>query len=257
MIRRVSGIVPPRVMQGFRRSVRRDTMPVRRDGLFGEFPDWSAALAASKPYETNLAVYGEITDKIRLGKAESGRNLMPILAGIGLAFDTEVNRVLDFGGNLGFVYFEMARVLPERIAEWRVVDCQEVASYGNANYADGKLRFFTSLESACQDCIPNIVLCSHTLQYLEKPYDTLAMIGALEPAVIVLSELPVAERERFMIQRLPESLGGTERPVQTLSSGRLAAALSSYDLIADMDLPPWDPYIDARQVAQVFRRRRL
>ena len=248
MMPRLLDIVPPRLTQAFRRSVH-------RDGLFGEFPDWASALAASKPYETDLTVYGEITDKVRLGKAGSGRNLMPILAGIAMAFESGASRVLDFGGNLGVVYFDVARVLPDCISEWRVVDCQEVVSYGNANYANGKLAFFTSLESACRDFIPTMVLCSHTLQYLERPYDTLAMLSSFKPAVIVLHELPVAERERFMIQRLPEGLGGTERPIQILSSGRLAAALSSYDLIADIDLPPWDPYIDARHAAQVFRRR--
>jgi putative methyltransferase (TIGR04325 family) len=229
---------------------------VRRDGLSGDFADWASALAASKPYETDLTAYGQITDKVRLGEAGSGRNLMPILAGIAMASDSGVTRVLDFGGNLGVVYFDVARVLPDRISEWRVVDCQEVVSYANAKYANDKLAFFTSVESACRDFVPNMVLCSHTLQYLERPYDELAMLSALNPAVIVLHELPVAERERFMIQRLPEGLGGTERPVQILSSDRLAAALSSYDLIADIDLPPWDPDLDARHAAQVFRRRR-
>jgi len=228
---------------------------VRRHGLFGDFPDWASALASSKPYETDLALYGQITDKVRLGESGSGRNLMPILAGIAIASDSGVNRVLDFGGNLGIIYFDVARVLPDHISEWRVVDCPAVVSHGRANYATGKLAFFASLESACQDFIPNMVLCSHTLQYLEKPYDTLAKLSALKPAVIVLHELPVAQRERFMIQRLPESLGGTERPIQILSAGRLAAALPGYELIADMDLPPWDPYIDARHAAQVFQRR--
>lgn len=254
---RLSDIVPPLLTQAFRNSARRDDLVVRRDGLSGDFPDWASALAASKPYETDLALYGQITDKVRLGQARSGRNLMPILAGIAVAFDAAGNRVLDFGGNLGVVYFDVAHVLPDRIAEWRVVDCQEVVSHGNANYADDKLAFFTSVEAACRDFTPNMVLCSHTLQYLEKPYDTLATLSALEPAVIVLHELPVAERERFMIQRLPESLGGTERPIQVLSSGRLAAALASYDLIADTDLPAWDPDIDARHAAQVFQRRRF
>jgi putative methyltransferase (TIGR04325 family) len=257
MMPRLSNIVRPLLTRAFRRSVPRDGLSVRRDGLFGDFPDWASALAASKPYETDLAVYGQITDKVRLGEAGSGRNLMPILAGIAIACDGGSSRVLDFGGNLGVVYFDVARVLPDRVSEWHVVDCPEVVSYGNANYADGKLAFFTSLEAACQDFVPNMVLCSHTLQYLEKPYTMLEMLSALEPAVIVLHELPVAERERFMIQRLPEGLGGTERPIQILSSGRLAAALSSYELIADTDLPRWDPDIDARHAAQVFRRRRL
>jgi putative methyltransferase (TIGR04325 family) len=248
MTPRLSNIVPPLFTRAFRR-------PVRRDGLFGDFPDWASALAASKPYETDLIAYGQITDKVRRGDSGSGRNLMPILAGMALAFDAGVGRVLDFGGNLGMVYFDVVRVLRDRISEWRVVDCQEVVSYGNANYANGNLTFFTSLESACRDFSPNMILCSHTLQYLERPYDTLAVLSAVKPAVIVLHELPVAERERFMIQRLPESLGGTERPIQILSSGRLATALSSYELIAETDLPPWDPYIDARHAAQVFRRR--
>lgn len=247
---RLSDIVPPLLMQALRRSVR-------RDGLFGDFPDWASALAASKPYETDLTIYGEITDKVRLGAAGSGRNLMPILAGIAIASERGVNRVLDFGGNLGMVYFDVASILPDRALEWRVVDLQEIVNYGNVNYANGKLAFFMSVESACRDFNPDLILCSHTLQYLEKPYDALAMLGALNAAVIVLHELPVAERERFMIQRLPESLGGGERPIQILSSSKLATALSSYDLIAETDLPTWDPYIDARHVAQVFQRRRL
>jgi putative methyltransferase (TIGR04325 family) len=246
-MRRLSNILPPRRAQ--------TSAPERRDGLSGDFPDWAAASAASKPYETDLAVYGQITDKVRLGHSASGRNLMPILAGIALASDVGATRVLDFGGNLGVVYFDVARAVPDRIAEWRVVDLGEIVSHGNASYADGRLAFFMSVESACRDFTPDLVLCSHTLQYLEEPYETLASLGALEPAVIVLHELPVAERERFMIQRLPDSLGGTERPVQILSSGRLATALSSYDLIADTELPAWDPDLGARHVAQVYRRR--
>jgi putative methyltransferase (TIGR04325 family) len=228
---------------------------VRRDGLFGDFPDWASALAASQPYETDLTIYGQITENVCLGAAGSGRNLTPILAGIAVACESGTIRVLDFGGNLGMVYFDVASVLPDRVGEWRVVDLQEVVNHGNLNYADGRLAFFVSLESACREFNPDLVLCSHTLQYLEKPYDALATLSALSPAVIVLHELPVAERGRFMIQRLPGSLGGGRRPIQILSSSKLATALSSYDLIADMDLPPWDPYIDARHVAQVFQRR--
>ena len=250
MMPRLSDIVPPLLMQALGRYVR-------RDGLFGDFPDWPSALAASKSYETDLTIYGQITDTVRLGAAGSGRNLTPILAGLAIASESGATRVLDFGGNLGMVYFDVASVLPDRSIEWRVVDLPEVVNYGNVNYADGKLAFFMSVESACRDFSPDMVLCSHTLQYLEKPYDALAMLGALNAAVIVLHELPVAKRERFMIQRLPESLGGGERPIQILSSNKLATALSSYDLIADTDLPPWDPYIDARHVAQVFRRRLL
>jgi putative methyltransferase (TIGR04325 family) len=223
--------------------------------LFGDFPDWAAALTASMPYQTDLAIYGQITDKIRSGESASGRNLMPILAGIAMASDSGATRILDFGGSLGMVYFEVARILPESLPEWRVVDSEEVVSEGTLNYADGKLAFFASIEAACSDFAPNMVLCSHTLQYLDDPYDALATLSALKPAVIVLHELPLADREQFMIQRLPEALGGTARPVQILSADRLGAALSSYDLIAEIDLPTWDPYIDARHVAQVYRRR--
>jgi putative methyltransferase (TIGR04325 family) len=254
MMPRLSDVLPPFLTRTLlTRALGRS---LRRDGLFGNFPDWASALAASKPYETDLTVYGKITDKARLGVAGSGRNLTPILAGLAIAFESGVNRVLDFGGNLGMVYFDVASVLPDRVLEWHVVDVQDVVNYGNVNYANDQLAFFTSVDSACRDFIPSLVLCSHTLQYLEKPYDALAMLGALHAAVIVLHELPVAERERFMIQRLPESLGGGERPFQILSSGKLATALSSYELIADIDLPRWDPYIDARHVAQVFQRRR-
>lgn len=255
MRRLLSALIPRRTPHVAPASSGGGSIPVRPVGLSGDFPDWQSALAASQPYETDLVAYGQVTDRVRLGESGSGRNSMPILAGLALTSPGEVVNVLDFGGNLGMVYYDIARALPKRAFDWRVVDCEDVARHGNAVYADDRLSFSESVESACRDFLPDLVLCSHTLQYLEEPYETLGMLCALQPTVIVLHELPVGEAERFMIQRLPESLGGTERPVQILANGRLTAALAGYEPIAEMDLPAWDPHIDARHVAQVYRRR--
>jgi hypothetical protein len=108
--------------------------------VFGDYPSWEAAKADSSPYATDIKAYGAIVERIRLGEVKSGRNLLPILAGILLAG----GKVIDYGGTLGAIYFEAARIISSRIEWWRIVDLPDVAEYGNARFADGKLAFFAT-----------------------------------------------------------------------------------------------------------------
>jgi putative methyltransferase (TIGR04325 family) len=225
--------------------------------LFGDYPTWEAAMADSSPYATDMKAYGAIVERIRHGEAESGRNLLPILAGALLAG----GKVIDYGGNLGAIYFEAARLLSSRIDWWRVVDLPEVVEYGNAHFADGKLAFFATLEEALGDGAPDAIQCSHTLQYLVDPYGTLANLLKSGPEVLILHELPVAQQERIVVQRFPSFHGGGGAfvasavvPARILSEGKIEEATSGYEMIAKMDLPPWAPFEGVRQVAKLYRR---
>jgi putative methyltransferase (TIGR04325 family) len=173
-------------------------------GVFGDYPSWEAALADSAPYKTDLKIYHNICDRIRAGKAASGRNPMPLLAGLALLQGPA--HVLDFGGNLGMMYFEIDRLAPGKIASWHIADLPEVASYGNANLAGDKLRFITDWASER----PNLVLSSHALQCIERPYKTLSSLLETGPDVLILHELPVAPNRRFAVQHLLPELGGGE-----------------------------------------------
>ncbi len=220
----------------------------------GSYPSWESALAAAAPYQTALPVYATITEDIRLGKGTSSRILSPLLAAILLAGDKA--RVLDFGGNLGQVYFDAHRLVGHRIHSWSVVDLPDVVALGTAQFADEKLRFFPTIEDSLARDSPNLVLCSHVLQYLPSPFECLSRLTSLAPALLVLNEFPVGNRERFMVQHLLPQLGGGRRPVRIFCETQVAAALATYDLIEEIELPPWDPtLVEARHVSRLYRRR--
>jgi putative methyltransferase (TIGR04325 family) len=225
----------------------------RRYGVYGDYASWDHALAASAPYETDLVSYGTITDRVRRGVATSGRNFLPILAGVSLL--DEPAYILDFGGGLGMQYFEINHLIPSRIGRWCVVDKTSVVEHGRTKFADEKLSFFNSVEAAVDHQKPNLILASHTLQYLETPYAALKSLLANQPEVLILHELPLATRQRFMVQHLLPELGGGLRPVQLITEIALAEAVVGYEIVTEMSLPDWAHVKHARQVARLYRRR--
>ncbi|MGB6489746.1 MAG: methyltransferase, TIGR04325 family [Steroidobacteraceae bacterium] len=244
---RRTDFVPPALMRMLLRALGR--APLR-----GDYPSWEAARAASAGYYNDLVVYGRLTEEIRMGVGTSSRILSPLYSAILLAGGTA--RVLDFGGNLGQVYFDACRRVAAHIESWSVVDLADVVALGNARFADAKLRFFPTIEDALAGGNPNVVVCSHVLQYLQSPFEYLSRLTACVPAAIVLNEFPVGNRERFMVQHYLPELGGGRRTVRIFSEAQIAAALAGYDLIEEIALAPWDPtLVDVRHVSRLYCRQ--
>jgi len=155
------------------------------------------------------------------------------------------------------VYFDVSRLVGTFIDCWSIVDLPEIVAHGNQHFADAKMRFYPSIEEAVSARgKPNIVLCFHVLQYLDKPFTYLSRLMSLAPDVIVLHEFPVAARERFMVQNLMPELGGGSRPIRIFNEDEVAAAFIDYQLVEEIGLPPWDrTLVGARQVARIYRRR--
>jgi putative methyltransferase (TIGR04325 family) len=244
---RRSDLLPP-VLTRLARKV------LTRSGLRGDYSDWQAALAASGPYQTDLAVYGRLADQVRQGQRKTMRLLSPLLSAILLAGGRA--RVLDFGGNLGLQYFDILPLAGECIDWWNVVELPDIVAHGNGHFADQKLHFYPTIDQALVRGKPNLVLCFHVLQYLENPFEQLARLLALAPELFLLHEFPLASRERFMVQRLLPELGGGSRPVRIFSRNEVDAAFADYSLVEEIVLPSWDPtLVNAQQVARIYRRR--
>jgi putative methyltransferase (TIGR04325 family) len=242
-----SDFLPPILTRLLLRALGRAT-------LRGDYPSWSAALAASAPYQTDLAIYGRLAEEVRAGRRTSARLLSPLLSAIVLAGGRA--RVLDYGGNLGHVYFDAAHWVDECIDSWSVVDLPEVVALGNERFADRKLHFFPAIDHVLAAHTPNIVLCFHVLQYLESPLEHLAQLMSFAPPLILLHEFPIGSRERFMIQHLLPELGGGRRPVRIFGEAQVATAFTDYDMIEEITLPPWDRTLTGvRLVSRIYRRR--
>lgn len=244
---RRSDLLPPALTRLLLRALNQSS-------LRGDYRSWQAALAASAPYQTDLNVYAKMAQDVRVGRRKSARLLSPLLSAMLLAAGRA--RVLDFGGNLGLVYFDVRHLADNCVDWWHVVDLPDIVALGNHEFADLKLRFFKTIDEALVAGSPNIVLCFHVLQYLESPFELLSRLLSLTPEVFVLHEFPVADRERFMVQHLLPELGGGSRPVRIFCQDEITAAFVDYDLIEEIGLPPWDrTLVDARHVARIYRRR--
>ena len=244
---RRSDLLPPAVTRLLLRALGRSSVR-------GDYGSWQAALAASAAYQTDLNVYAQMAKEVRIGRRKSARLLSPLLSAMLLAAGRV--RVLDFGGNLGFVYFDVRHLADYCIDWWHVVDLPDIVALGNHEFADPKLRFFKTIDESLVAGRPNIVLCFHVLQYLESPFEVLSRLLLLAPEIFVLHEFPIAERERFMVQHLMSELGGGSRPVRIFSQDEIAAAFVDYELVEEIGLPPWDrTLVEARHVARIYRRR--
>lgn len=224
-----------------------------RSSLRGDYRTWQAALAASGPYLMDQNLYGQLTAEVRSGRRTSSRILSPLLAAILLAGGRA--RVLDFGGNLGPVYFDLARLADDCIDWWNVVDLPEIVAQGNRQFANGKLRFYSTIGEASTPVSPNIVICFHVLQYLESPFEYLSRLMSLAPHIFLLHEFPIADRERIMVQHVTPRLGGGSRPVRIFNRTDVALAFRDYELIEEIGLPPWDKtLVGVGHIARIYRR---
>lgn len=214
---------------------------MRTWGMFGDYRDWQNAKAHSASYTTDLEIFGAMHKRYR-DSAETPELRLSFLACLALpaALLSRPLRVLDFGGGLGSLYFQVAPEIGSKIDSWRVVELSDVAAYGRREFERGPLQFFIDLNSALQDHRPDIVVFGSVLHYLENTYGLLAEIATREPEFIVIDRTPIGTRERYMVQKIPKNLGGGSYPLRILNEGDLGKVLSEYRIVGEHDLgsPP-------------------
>jgi putative methyltransferase (TIGR04325 family) len=241
-------IFPPMLTRALRKLYQ-------RQGLIGDYPNWEAAVAAAPTYKTtDLSIADAAAERARRGEQGPDHSFFPILAGILLAGDHV--RVLDFGGGLGRYYFHTMRVIPDRIEWWRVVELPEMVEYGQANFSENKLSFFTSANEALAGEKPDVIHCGAVLQCLEDPYDSVAALLKMQPRILILTRFPLHRRERFMVLKAVPELGIASYAFRILAEDKLKQATHGYKMIAEQcagNLEPQNPTLtEERYVSQVF-----
>lgn len=80
--------------------------------------------------------------------------------------------VVELGGACGANYFELAHLLPGRIASWRIVETPAMAARARQSEHPPALSFFDSLTQAVADIKGRDVLIAQgVLQYMPRPLD--------------------------------------------------------------------------------------
>jgi putative methyltransferase (TIGR04325 family) len=178
-----------------------------RTTLYGDFRSYADALAHSSQYETNVAFD---TQHLAGPIHPQSWPLLSAVLGYGSC-------VLDFGGGVGRVYYELKPFLPA--VEWRVVDLPQCVAAGTP---DGQLSFSTKVG----EFKPDVILIAGVTQYLPDPYSTLHTLCGLGAKAIAFNRTPVG-RERFMVQRSYLSQGIGNTPFTVMDEGKFLSSMSA------------------------------
>jgi putative methyltransferase (TIGR04325 family) len=138
--------------------------------------------------------------------------------------------VVDFGGALGSSYFQNRGMLAHLALSWNVVEQSHFVSVGKAEFADGRLHFFSDLEECLASQATDVVLLSSVLQYIEDPFALLAKLAKWRVPFVLIDRTPILDTgiERIVVQTVPPQIYSASYPCRLFAQGGLEAALTGY-----------------------------
>ena len=102
--------------------------------------------------------------------------------------------VLEIGGACGAGYLQLVNLLPERFADWRIVETPAMTKAGQENFRSGTLTFFDDLSVASHDMSSrDLIVAQGVIQYTPDPVKTLTELFNLNFDYLYLSRTPVVD----------------------------------------------------------------
>jgi putative methyltransferase (TIGR04325 family) len=220
-------------------------------GYKGRYASWADAKAASRGYDAPVILERArtATEAARNGAGHE-RDGVLLKAGdypypaVAYLLDTALKcggrlKVLDFGGALGGMYFN-CRTFFRGCSPvlWTVVDQPAQVECGRRHFETEELRFQFSLADAVRDGLPDVVLCSSVLQYLEHPFQWIEQVFALgvERLLIMRTPFICAPVAEITVQRVPPRIYPASFPSWLFSERQLLEFMQGrYDLVAQYD----------------------
>jgi putative methyltransferase (TIGR04325 family) len=161
----------------------------RAPSTLTEYGSYEEALAHSDSYEAAdiINVVARKTEiyrnqlvssaSPRIGNRQTLQNLF-VLSHV---WPERALHVVELGGACGANYFEMAHLLPGRIASWRIVETPAMAARARQAFQESTLSFYENLPEAvanakCRD----LLIAQGVLQYMPQPLEKFAELLALD-----------------------------------------------------------------------------
>jgi putative methyltransferase (TIGR04325 family) len=226
-------------------TLARSVYALRRNSIHfeGPFDSWEAASAKSTGYDAEeiLSRVLEATLKVKRGEAAFERDSVlfedidytwPVTAGLMWAAARANGKldVLDFGGALGSIYWQHARMLSALAdVRWNVVEQPHFTRTGRSELQDDRLRFHDSIADCLKESKPNVVLISGVLQYLVDPGPVITELREVGGSVVIVDKTVVntSARDRIYVQHVPASIYRASYPCRSLSESALIAKFGS------------------------------
>ena len=208
----------------------------------GCFETWEKASAQCTGYDADdiLAKVLEATLKVKNGEAAFERDsvlfdkveyALPVLSGLmwAAARNGGVLNVLDFGGALGSSYFQNRNfLLTLPSLKWNVVEQSHYVEAGQAYIQDDVVHFYKSIDACLVENMPNVILLSSVLQYLEEPIEIIEKLATVGASVLIIDRTPfvMGKQDMLMIQHVPTSIYQASYPMWAFSESNLMKILN-------------------------------
>jgi len=193
----------------------------RTSGWFGKFGCWSEAEKLSSGYAASGIVEKVLQstmrvinsdavferDSVAFSTMEYNWPTLSILAIAALKKNGKLN-VLDFGGSLGSSYFQFKRCLgTQSNFDWRIVEQPHFVDAANNSFSVEELSFHTGITGACYRWVPDIVLLSSVIPYLDNWEEILDDIVGIGAPYIVFDRTPfINDSTRITLQVVPKEI---------------------------------------------------
>jgi putative methyltransferase (TIGR04325 family) len=240
--------LPPILVSNLKNIVRSNI------SLCDRYSNWHEALARCEGYDSDEILERTLTatQKVKQGQAVYQRDgelfeqiiySWPVTSA--LMFAAAQNNgnlnVVDFGGSFASSYFQNKKFLDSlQSVQWRVVEQKSVVEAGSRNFASQEISFHSDLHQCLQDNLPNVVLLSSVLQYLEKPVHFLAQLSKYKVPLIILDRTPFLKKPDLSyvrIQKVPKRIYRASYPCWLFSKDELIASIyeNGYTLVEEFD----------------------
>jgi putative methyltransferase (TIGR04325 family) len=241
-------------MQGFSTRIKNTLM--RRlgqgEGSFsGPHKTWKEALKHATGYNA-----AEILEKVKHStlqvKENSGLHVRD-----GVIFDTPqysyplfasllrvacenrgILSLIDFGGSLGSKYFSFKTYYPDPIKiNWQVVEQPHYVQCGMEFLLSSELSFYANIADV--PILPDIILLSGVLQYLDRPYAHLDQIMDLGVPYLFIDRTLCnmnGTEDKILVEHVPRHIYSASYPCWFMSYTKLKAyLLEKYVMIDEFD----------------------
>jgi putative methyltransferase (TIGR04325 family) len=242
----------------------RKLMP-SRFGFRGDYPSWAEAQRVCSGYDAANILEKVKTSmlKVKSGEAVYERDSVlfdeieyswPLLAAL-MWVAAQKNgklKVMDFGGSLGSAYFQNQKFFRDTdLQKWSVVEQESFVRCGSEFFEDGVLGFYNEPEEVIRSSgVPDVLLVSCTLPYLEQPYEVLHRLMNLHCPYIVVDNtyFNYETRDRICIQKVPPEIYDASYPCWFLNFDRVLQTMrSDYTIISEHNNES-AIYLDGRKI---------
>ena len=199
----------------------------KKTQFHGNFKNYKEASDKVKGYVTNFSKHEHLIDPLGT-EFDSGH----IGIYLGLIKPPISKNVLDWGGGVGTIYYEMRKY---HKANWHIVDLDDVVNYGKRKLQTEHLNFWKSIDTALNNVTPDTIVMNSSLHYAPDPYNIAKQLASIGSKKIIINRTLIADKHKVLIQRDP-GLSNSSCPVTFIEEKRLLSLFNDYRLIFSFDI---------------------